>query len=356
MAGALVYYISPAMKIGLVGYPGSGKSSVFSALTGQAVETGYGSAGRAHLGVVKVPDHRVDALAALFKPRKTTYAEITFSDVGGGHGEGIDRAALSGMREMDALCQVLRAFPDAAGAAPDPLRELAGLETETILADLELVEKRLARLLKERGDAREIELMKRLDAALGAETALRNVDFSDAERRMMSGYRFLSQKPLLLVLNVPESMAATPAPADLAEAASRRKLGLVVLSAQVEMDIAQMPAEEQKEFLASLGVEEPAVHRFIHAAFQLIDLVSMLTAGPDECRAWPIPRGTAAPRAAGKIHSDIERGFIRAEVVRWDDLVALGSEAKCREVGKLRVEGKDYIVQDGDVVNFRFNV
>ncbi len=344
------------MKIGLVGYPGSGKTSVFSALTGQTVETGYGSGGRAHLGVVKVPDERVDALAALFKPRKTTYAEITFSDVGGGHGEGIDRAVLNGMREMDALCQVLRAFPDAAGDAPDPLRELAGLETETILADLELVEKRLARLAKEKGDPREIELMKRLDGALGAETALRNVELSESERRMMSGYRFLSQKPLLLVLNVPEGMAAAPPPAALVEAAARRRLGLVVLSAQVEMDIAQMPDEEQREFLSSLGLTEPAVNRFIHAAFELIDLVSMLTSGPDECRAWPIPRGTAAPRAAGKIHSDIERGFIRAEVVRWDDLVALGSEAKCRDAGKLRVEGKDYIVQDGDVVNFRFNV
>lgn len=344
------------MKIGLVGYPGSGKSSVFSALTGHAVETGYGSGGRAHLGVVKVPDHRVDALAGLFKPRKTTYAEITFSDVGGGHGEGIDRAALNGMREMDALCQVLRAFPDEAGAAADPLREVAGLETETILADLELVEKRLVRLAKEKGDPREIELMKRLDAALGKETALRNVDFDENERRLMSGYRFLTLKPLLLVLNVPESSAPTPPPGALVEAAARRKLGLVVLSAQVEMDIAQLPPEEQKDFLGSLGLSEPAVHRFIHAAFELIDLISMLTAGPDECRAWPIPRGTPAPRAAGKIHSDIERGFIRAEVVRWDDLVALGSEAKCRDAGKLRVEGKDYIVQDGDVVNFRFNV
>ena len=355
-ARALVYYIPPAMKIGLVGYPGSGKSSVFSALTGQTVETGYGSGGRAHLGVVKVPDHRVDALSALFKPRKTTYAEITFSDVGGGHGEGIDRGALNGMREMDALCQVLRAFPDPTGSAGDPLREMAGLETETILADLELVEKRLARLAKEKGDPREIELMKRLDAALGAETALRNVELSESERRMMSGYRFLSQKPLLLVLNVPEGQAAAPPPAALVQAAAKRRLGLVVLSAQVEMDIAQMPDEEQKEFLSSLGLREPAVNRFIHAAFELIDLVSMLTSGPDECRAWPIPRGTAAPRAAGKIHSDIERGFIRAEVVRWDDLVAMGSEAKCRDAGKLRVEGKDYIVQDGDVVNFRFNV
>ncbi|HKE16520.1 MAG TPA: DUF933 domain-containing protein, partial [Kofleriaceae bacterium] len=205
-------------------------------------------------------------------------------------------------------------------------------------------------------DPREIELMKRLDAALGAETTLRNVDFDESERRMMSGYRFLTLKPLLLVENVPESAAAAPPPGELVEAAARRKLGLVVLSAQVEMDIAQLPPEEQKDFLASLGLGEPAVHRFIQAAFQLIDLISMLTAGPDECRAWPIPRGTPAPRAAGKIHSDIERGFIRAEVVRWDDLVALGSEAKCRDVGKLRVEGKDYIVQDGDVVNFRFNV
>ena len=344
------------MKIGLVGYPGSGKSSVFSALTGQTVETGYGSGGKANLGVVKVPDERVDALAGLYKPRKTTYAEITFSDVAGGHGDGIDRAALNGMREVDALCQVLRAFPDAIGEAGDPLRELGGLETEAILADLDLVEKRLARLAKEKGDPREIEVMKRLEAALGDETAIRNVELSEADRRLITGYRFLSQKPLLLVLNVPESQTSAPPPPALVEAAAKRKLGLVVLSAQIEMDIAQMPPDDQKEFLASLGVTEPAVRRFIRAAFELIDLVSMLTAGPDECRAWPVPRGSLAPRAAGKIHSDIERGFIRAEVVRWDDLVALGSEAKCRDAGKLRVEGKEYVIQDGDVVNFRFNV
>jgi GTP-binding protein YchF len=344
------------MKIGLVGYPKSGKSSVFSALTGQAVETGYGSQGRTNLGVVKVPDARVDALSKLYSPKKTTYAEITFSDVGGGHGEGIDRTALAGMREMDALCQVLRAFPDETGAAPDPMRELGGLETETILADLELVEKRIAKLTKERSDPRELELMKRLEQSLSAETPLRGVEMSEAERKMVSGYRFLSLKPLLLVLNLPEAQAAAAPPAELADAASRRKLGLVVLSAQVEMEIAQLPAAEQKEFLESLGLAEPAVNRFIHAAFQLIDLISMLTSGPDECRAWPIPRGTPAPRAAGKIHSDIERGFIRAEVVRWDDLVALGSEGKCRDAGKLRVEGKEYVVQDGDVVNFRFNV
>jgi hypothetical protein len=344
------------MKIGLVGYPGSGKTSVFSALTGQTVDTGYGSGGKTHLGAVKVPDPRVDALSALYKPKKTTYAEVTFTDVGGGHGQGIDRTALGGMREVDALCQVLRAFPDPAGDPGDPLGELRGLETETILADLELVEKRIARLSKERSDPRELELMKRLEVELTAEHPLRGALLDEAERKLISGYRFLSQKPLLLVLNVPEDRAGAPAPDDLAEAARERGLGLVALSAQVEMDIAQLPPVEQVEFLASLGLGEAAVNRFIRAAFELIDLISMLTAGPDECRAWPISRGLPAPRAAGKIHSDIERGFIRAEVVRWDDLIALGSEAKCRDAGKLRVEGKEYIIEDGDVVNFRFNV
>jgi ribosome-binding ATPase len=158
------------------------------------------------------------------------------------------------------------------------------------------------------------------------------------------------------VLNVAEGAIGEPVAAEIEEAAHARGLGLVVLSAQVEMDIAQMSADDQKDFLESLGLTEPAKNRFIQAAYTLIDLISMLTAGPDECRAWPIPRGTRAPRAAGKIHSDIERGFIRAEVIHWQDLVKLGSEARCRDAGKLRVEGKEYVVQDGDVVNFRFNV
>ena len=344
------------MKIGLVGYPRSGKTSVFAALTGLPVDTGYANPGKPVLGNVKVPDPRVDALAALYTPRKTPYAEVTFSDLPGGRGAGIDRTTLDAMRESDALCQVLRAFPDAAGAPVDALGELAGLATETILAALELVENRIARLEKDRSDPRELALLRRLEAALGEERALRNLDLDEAERRMIAGYRFLSLKPLLLVLNVPEDEVAAPAPATLVAAATERGLGLVVLSSRVETDIAQLDPEEQPEFLAALGLTEPAGHRFVQAAYALIDLISMLTAGPDECRAWPIPRGTPAPRAAGKIHSDIERGFIRAEVTRWDDLVALGSEARCREAGKLRVEGKDYVVQDGDVVHFRFNV
>ncbi len=342
------------MKIGLVGYPGSGKTTVFSALTGLEVETGYGG-GKGHLGSVKVPDPRVDALADLYSPKKTTYAEITFTDLAGGH-EGLDRAVLNQMRPLDALCQVVRAFPDDARGAADPLAEIEGLRTETILADLEVIENRITRLRKDRSAPAELALLERLQGELESERALRDLELGGEEERMISGFTFLSQKPLLLVLNVEESALADPIAGEVEEAAAAHHLGLVRLSAQVEMEIAQMDPDDQAEFLESLGLTEPASHRFIRAAYELCDLISMLTAGPDECRSWPVARGTPAPRAAGKIHSDIERGFIRAEVVPYEDLIALGSEAKCRDAGKLRVEGKDYVVQDGDVVHFRFNV
>ncbi|MEE2679831.1 MAG: DUF933 domain-containing protein [Myxococcota bacterium] len=345
------------MKIGLVGYGGSGKSTVFGALTGLSVDTGYSARrDKANVGTVKVPDARVDALAQLFQPKKKTYAEIAFTDLAAASGTGLERGVLNAMRNLDALCQVVRAFPGPSGEAPDALGELAGLETETILADLEIVEQRVERLRRDRSDARELALLERLQAALENETPLRQLGLSEAEQRAIAGYALLTLKPLLLVLNTPEDDVAEPPPPAFADAADQRGLGLVVLSAAVEMDIAQLPDEEQREFAASLGLSEPARNRFIRAAFDLIDLVSMLTAGPDECRAWPVARGTPAPRAAGKIHSDIERGFIRAEVVGWEDLVELGSEARCREAGKLRVEGKDYVIGDGDVVNFRFNV
>ena len=335
------------MKIGLVGFPGSGKTTVFNALTGLAAGTGFHSArGKTNLGTVKVPDERVVALANLFHPKKTTLAEITFSDVAGsGSGKSLDDQTLAAMREVDALCQVVRGFPDAAGAPAAPLAEARNLEDEMNLADLIIVEKRLERLQREKSKSAEVPLMETLKSALEAGTPLRRVELSADQWAMLSGFRFLTAKPLLLVLNVPESEAAAPPPE-----------GFVALAGQVEMDIAQMPAEEQSEFVASLGLEEPAIGRFIHAAYKLLDLISFLTAGEDECRAWPIRRGLTAPKAAGKIHSDIERGFIRAEVVRWDDLVHYGSEGKCREAGKLRSEGKEYVVQDGDVINFRFNV
>ncbi len=350
------------MKVGLVGFPGSGKTTVFNALTGLSAETGFGAArGRTNLGTVKVPDERVAALAGLFHPKKTTLAEITFCDVAaaaaGGHGQSLDEATLRAMREVDALCQVVRGFPGAAGEVPEPLAEARGLEDEMNLADLILIEKRLERLAKEKAKTGEAELLGTLKAALEAGVPLRKVEGLAPEAwASLAGYRFLTQKPLLLVLNVAEAEAAAPAPEDLARHTREAGLGLVVLAGLIEMDIAQMSPGDQMEFVASLGLAEPAIARFIRGAYALLDLISFLTAGEDECRAWPIRRGLTAPKAAGKIHSDIERGFIRAEVTRWDDLVHLKSEAKCREAGKLRSEGKEYVVHDGDVINFRFNV
>ena len=258
---------------------------------------------------------------------------------------------------MDALCQGVRAFDNPALSSPaDPLREIADMEAELLLADLELVEKRLDRLKKEKGNPREEAGLKTLKDHLDANRPLRSLKMPEADWSLFVSLRFLSLKPMLLVLNVDESKVTAPAPAAIAQKAKEAGLGLVVLSAKVEQDIAQMPPAEQKEFAASLGLSEPARDRFVREAFALLELISFLTSGEDECRAWPIHRGLSAQKAAGKVHSDIERGFIRAEVIRVEDLLALKSEAKCREAGKLRSEGKEYVVQDGDVINFRFNV
>ncbi len=350
------------MKIGLVGFPGCGKTTVFNALTGLAAETGYGAArGKTNLGVVKVPDARVDALAGLYHPKKTVYAEITFCDVAAapasGQAKGLDEQVLRAMREVDALCHVVRGFASPAGEPAQPLAEAKDFEIEMNLSDLILIENRLERLKKEKAKLGEKELLEKLKAHLDAGKPLRSLEgLTGTDLVSISGFRFLTQKPLMLILNVPESDVAHPAPEELTLLAQQSGLGLVVLAGLVEMDIAQMTAEEQKDFVASLGLTEPAAGRFIRAAYALCDLISFLTAGEDECRAWPLREGSNAHKAAGKIHSDIERGFIRAEVMRWEDLVKLGSEAKCREAGKLRLEGKEYVVADGDVINFRFNV
>jgi hypothetical protein len=346
------------MKAGLVGYAQSGKTTLFNALTGQH-KGGAGGRGQVNLGAIKVPDPRIDALSALFKPRKTTYAEMQFVDVPGpaGKGSGLDADALRALAEVDSFCLVVRGFPGFDGTPGDPERELRDFDAELVLHDLGIVEKRLERMRREhqRGTTEQLEL-ERLHVHLDQGKPLRLLRWTDAEEKELAHYAFLSRRPLLVVVNVAEDAAAAPPPPGVEAAARERGSEVLSLCAAVEAEIAQLAPAEQPEFLASLGLSEPARARFIRAAYHLLDLVSFFTVGEDEVRAWPIHRGDKAPRAAGRIHSDLERGFIRAEVVRYDDFIALGSESRARQEGKLRLEGKEYVVLDGDILNIRFAV
>lgn len=346
------------MKVGLVGFPGSGKTTVYNALTGQRAETGYAGkgSGKTNLGVVKVPDTRIDALTQVHQPRKTTLAEVVFVDVAappGAGGRSLDPSAIAAMREVEALVQVVRAFPSEDGKAADPIGELADLSAELTIGDLSPIEKRLERLKREKGKPGEQELLTKLKAHLEGGGMLRDLALTEQEQVAVSGYRFLTQKPLIIVLNVAEGDVAKPVPDAVKKVADEQKLTVITLSGKLEMDIAELSPEDQKAFLADLGLTETALGRFIRAAYAALDLISFLTAGPDECRAWTIRRGTSAQRAAGKIHSDIERGFIRAEVMTFDDFMNYKSEAKVREAGKARLEGKEYVVRDGDIIHFR---
>ncbi|HYP27524.1 MAG TPA: redox-regulated ATPase YchF [Blastocatellia bacterium] len=353
------------MKVGLVGFAGSGKTTIFNTLTGLTAEVGgYGAREKANVGVIKVPDERVDRLGELFNPKKKTYAEISFVDVAGPQSEGgersesgLDPKLVQHMREVEALVHVVRAFDNPMLLqAADPARDIRAFDDELMLTDLVQIETRIARLRKEKDSTRERELLERLKGEIEGERPLRDLEISPEEMGLIAGFRFLSLKPLLLLLNVGEDSIASEPPGEVEDLAASKNLSFIAMSGQTEMEIAQLAPEEQRDFLQDLGISEPARDRFIRAAYTRLDLISFLTAGEDECRAWPIRRGTSAHRAAGKIHSDIERGFIRAEVVRFEDLIELKSEARCREAGKLRLEGKEYTVQDGDVIHFRFNV
>ena len=330
---------------------------LFNALTGQSAQTGGGGRGE-NLGVVKVPDERVDRLSAIFKPRKTVFAEVLFVDVPGprGKGGGFDGATLASLREADALVLVLRGFAGLDGTDPDPVRELADFESELILNDLVVVERRLERLKKEGAKTREKATLERICAALADERPLRLLELDADEERAISSFAFLSRRPLLAVLNTTEAQVSEAVPEALREAAAQRQLSVLTTCAAIEAEIASLDPEEQRDFLADLGLRETASARLIRGAYALLEYVSFFTVGEDEVRAWTVRRGSKAPRAAGRVHSDIERGFIRAEVMTYDDFIPVGSEARMKELGKLRVEGKEYVVQDGDILHFRFNV
>jgi ribosome-binding ATPase len=362
------------MQVTIVGLPGSGKTTVFNALTGGHAETGGFSGSRAapNVSVVKVPDDRVDRLAALFNPKKSAYADVTYVDVAipaGAAREGtINPDVLALVRNADALLHVTRAFEDPAlGVAADPWRDVDELDLEFAVADLSVIEKRLERLKTqgrhgsqaERDLAqREEELLKRLEPHLSEGRPLRSFGLTDDEELLLRGYRFLTQKPVLVVLNVDEGRLPEVA---VLESSGRERYAephtaVAALAGKIEAEIGELPEEDARLFMDDLGIGEPSRGRVIRLTYELLGLISFFTAGEDECRAWTLRRGSTAVEAAGTIHSDLARGFIRAQVISVDDLLDAGSMAEARKRGTLRQEGRDYVVQDGDTIEVLFNV
>jgi hypothetical protein len=358
------------MKAGILGLSLVGKSTLFQLLTG-AEAPPPGSRPEPRVAIARVPDPRVGSLAEIFHPKKTTLATVEYVDVPGvAKGEGSALVDLPALRGVDAFVHVVRAFESETVPHPegtiDPKRDAAMLELELIVADLGMVERRLERLAanikkaKKAEDVAEQDLFLKLKEALEAERPLRELELPAEERKRLRGYGLLSEKPLLLVANVGEdairAAASFLASSGLGALAARPRVGVVAVSAPIEAEMAQLPPEDARAFREDLGLAEPGLDRVIRSTYELLGLISFLTAGEDECRAWTIPRGTKAPLAAGVVHSDIERGFIRAQVVAFEDLVAAGSLAACREKGSLRLEGREYEVRDGDVIEFKFNV
>jgi len=356
-----------------VGLPGSGKTTVFNALTGAHADTGGFSGGRAapNMGVVKVPDERLDRLSELFHPRKTTPADVTYVDVAipaGATREGtINPDVLALVRNADALLHVARAFDAAAEGPPDPWRDVEALDLEFTIADLMVIEKRLEKLrtsgrhgtpAEREANAQEEALLARLEPELSAGRPLRAVALSDEDELRLRGYRFLTQKPVLVVLNIDEGQLAG---ASELEAAGRVRYAqpqtdVAALGGKIEAELAQLSEADAALFMEDLGIAEPSRGRVIRLTYELLGLFSFFTAGDDECRAWTLRRGATSVDAAAAVHSDLARGFIRAEVVTYDDLIACGSMAEARKRGLLRSEGKTYAVRDGDVIEVLFNV
>jgi len=356
------------VKVGIVGLPFVGKSTLFHLLTGVMPVAGKPEP---RSGVAQVPDTRLDRLSEMFRPRKTTLATIEYVDLPGvSRGQGSSLLDLPALRGVDALMHVVRAFesetvPHAEGSV-DPLRDAELVELELILADLGLVERRLERLAtqiqktRRAEDVAERELLLSIQEGLENERPLRELGLTDEQRQRAQSYSLLSEKPMVLAVNLGEDQVRSAQEvmeaSGLVEFARRPGLGLCPVSAPIEAEMAELPREDARAFGEDLGLTEPGLDRVIQTSFSLLGLISFLTVGEDECRAWTIRRGTSAQHAASAVHSDIARGFIRAENVAYEDLAAAGSLAACRDRGLLRLEGKHYEIQDGDVINFRFNV
>src|SRR5947209_866402 len=357
------------MKTGIIGLPQVGKTSLFRILTKAHLSAQTSNPREAHIGVVKVPDDRLDRLAALYSPKKLTHTSVDYVDVGAIGQDALKESGYIGhLRQVDALAHVVRVFEDPAiphVGEIDPLRDIRNVEFDLMISDLGQVEKRLERLekdlkkMKTSDLEKEFELLKLAKAHLESEKPLREMQMTPEDKKRLRGFMFLSEKPILYVLNIGEStqlgkdLDAAVGKYKLTEVAARLNAGASAICGKVEAELSEMSDEDAAEFLGSYGLTESGLSRLIRTSYHLLGLISFFTAGEDECRAWTIPVNTRAVNAAGAIHSDLEKHFIRAETIRWDQLLEAGSEANARAKGTLRLEGKDYIVQDGDVMHIR---